>query len=61
MFTSLILLLVILAAFALVWWGVNQVGLPQPVKVVVLVIIGLLALAFVYNSFAGGGLHIGLR
>lgn len=56
MFTTLILALIILAAFSLVWWGVSQLGLPQPVKVVILVILGLIALAFIYNSIGGHAL-----
>lgn len=60
MFTTLILAIILLAAFALVWWGVSQLTLPQPVKIVILVILGLLALAFIYNSVAGGGVHLSL-
>lgn len=59
MIGTLILVLIILAAFSLVWWGVNSLTLPQPVKVVVLVILGLIALLFIYNSIGGG--HLALR
>lgn len=61
MFTTLILALILIAAFALVWWGISQLTLPQPVKVVLLVILGLIALAVIYNTVAGGGLHLSLR
>lgn len=58
MFTTLILILVLLAAFALVWWGVSRLTLPEPVKTVILVILGLVALAIIYNSVAGGHLSL---
>jgi hypothetical protein len=60
MFTTLILVLILLAAFALVWWGVSSLAIPQPVKTVILVILGLIALAIIYNAVAGGGLHLSL-
>ncbi len=53
MFATLILVLILLAAFALVWWGISRLTLPEPVKTVILVILGLLMLAFIYNSVAG--------
>jgi hypothetical protein len=55
MFNTLILLLIILAAFSLVWWGINALPMPQQLKVIILVILGLIALAFIWNQFAGGG------
>jgi hypothetical protein len=58
MFVTLILAIILLAGFALVWWGVSQLTLPQPVKIVILVILGLLALAFIYNIVAGGHLSV---
>jgi hypothetical protein len=61
MFTTIILVLIILAAFSLVWWGINSMAIPQPVKTVVLVILGLVALAIIYNFVAGGHLGVSLR
>ena len=61
MFTTLILVLILLGAFALVWWGVNRMAVPEPIKTIVLVILGLIALAIIYNAVAGGGFHLGLR
>jgi hypothetical protein len=58
MFTQLILILIILAAFALVYWGVQQLTLPQPMKVLILVIIGLVGLAMIYNFVGGGHIRI---
>ena len=57
MFTTIILFLIVCAAFALVWWGVQQFALPPMMRVLILVIIGLLALGFLYNFVAGG--HVG--
>lgn len=51
--TTLLLIFIILAGFALAWWGVSQLGLPQPVKVVVLVIAGMLMLAWIYGLVSG--------
>lgn len=61
MFTTLILVLILLAAFALVWWGVGRLAIPEPVKTVILVILGLIALAVIWNAVAGGGLHLSLH
>ena len=61
MFTTLILVLILIAAFSLVWWGVSSLALPQPVKVVILVVLGLIALAVIYNFVAGGGAHLTLK
>jgi hypothetical protein len=55
MFATLLLVLIVLAAFSLIWWGIGQLALPAPVKTVVLVILGLIALAFIYHVLVGGG------
>ena len=55
---TLVLIFIVLAGFALVWWGVNRFALPEPIKTVVLVIIGLVALVMIYNFVAGGGMHV---
>lgn len=54
MITTLILILILLAAFSLVWWGVGRMAVPEPIKTIVLVILGLLALLFIYNMVLGG-------
>lgn len=61
MFTTLVLIIILLAAFSLIWWGVNSLTLPQPIKTVILVILGLAVLAFIYNAVAGGGVHFPMR
>lgn len=56
MFTTLIMILIVLAAFALIWWGIGRFGLPEPIKTVILVIAGLIALAMIWNFINRGGL-----
>jgi len=57
-FLTLIVLLIVLAAFSLVWWGVNRMAVPEPIKTIVLVILGLVGLWFIYLAVTGG-IHIG--
>jgi hypothetical protein len=54
MFTTLVLILILLAAFSLVWWGVSRMAVPEPIKTIVLVIMGLVALVFIYQMVLGG-------
>ena len=56
---SLILLFIVVAAFALVYWGMTALPLPPVVRTVIIVVMGLIALVFIYNMFAGGGFHMG--
>ena len=58
---TLILLFVLVAAFALVYWGMTALPLPPVVRVVIIVVMGLIALAFIYNTFVGGGTGFALR
>lgn len=61
MFTSLLLAIILLAGFALVWWGVSQLTLPPPVKIVILVMLGLIALAWIYNAVIDGAIHFSVH
>jgi hypothetical protein len=58
---ALILLFILVAAFALVYWGMTALPLPPVVRTVIIVVMGLIALVFIYNAFAGGGLNFSLR
>lgn len=58
---SLILLFIIIAAFALVYWGMTKLTLPPNVGTVIIVIMGLIALGFIYNLFASGRLNFGMH
>ncbi len=60
MLMTLIGVIIVIAAFALVYWGLTQVALPQPIKVVLIVVFGLIALAIVYNWVIAGGGHLAL-
>jgi hypothetical protein len=52
--SAIIWLLVLLAIFSLVWWGVNRLAVPEPVKTIVLVIIGIIGLLYIAKLFLGG-------
>ena len=58
MIHTLILLFIIIAVFALVYWGLTQLPMPLVVKIVIIVVMGLFALLFIYQSVAGGGFSI---
>ncbi len=57
MFTTVILIIIVLAAASLLWWGISRLALPEPIKTVVLVILGLVMLWFIWNFVANGGLE----
>lgn len=56
---TLLVLFIILAAFALLWWGVGQLPLPPVVRTVIIVIMGFVALLFLYNLVVGGTFSFG--
>lgn len=58
---SLVLLFIIVAAFALVYWGMTKLTLPPNVQTVIIVVMGMIALLFIYQLFAGGGFNLSLR
>lgn len=58
---ALVLLFLVVAAFALVYWGMTRLPLPPTVQTVIIVLMGLIALAFIYNMFVGGGINFSLR
>ena len=53
---TIICIFLILAAFALVWWGVNRLSIPEPIKTVVLVTMGLIMLVIIWTWVTGGGI-----
>ena len=55
--TTIVLLFIVLAFAALMWWGVNRLTLPEPFKTVIMVIIGVVLLLMLYQWVAGGGMH----
>lgn len=58
---AIILLFVLVAAFALVYWGMTALPLPPVVRTVIIVVMGLIALVFIYNMFVGGGMNFNFR
>jgi hypothetical protein len=58
---TLIWLVCIVAAFALVYWYLTTVALPPAVKNLIIVLMGLVAIVFIYNLFAGSGLRVSLH
>ena len=46
----LIVLLFVVAAFALIWWGFSRIAIPEPIKTIILVIIGLVMLYVLYSA-----------
>jgi hypothetical protein len=60
MFIQLIAIIIVIAAFALVYWGVKQMALPPTVQIVITVIAGLIGLALIYNWVVGGGMNLSL-
>ncbi len=56
--TTLLLLFILLAAFALLYWGITQFALPPMIKTVIIVVAGMFALVYLYNVVAGGSLHL---
>ena len=45
--------LFILAAFSLLWWGIGRMAVPEPIKTIVLVVFGLVALWFLWTLTIG--------
>ena len=60
MFMQLIAIMIVIAAWALLSWGVKQMALPPTIQVVITVIAGLIGLALIYNWVVGGGLNMNL-
>lgn len=58
MISALLVFFIILCIVGLILWGVNQIpGIPQIVKVVIYVIIGVVMLLWLLQYVQGGGVH----
>jgi Na+/glutamate symporter len=55
---TLITLFIVIAMFSLVYWGVTQLALPPTVRTVIIVLMGLAALLYVYNTIGGGSFRL---
>lgn len=61
MITFLLLLIIVLAAIGLLLWGLSKIpGIPEIVKVIVYVFIGLILLVWLYHVVASGGFSMDL-
>jgi hypothetical protein len=62
MITTLLTAFIALCIVGLILWGINQIpGIPQIVKVVIYVIIGVVLLLWLMQFVSGGGAHLSLR
>ena len=62
MISTLLTAFIALCIVGLILWGINQIpGIPQIVKVVIYVIIGVVLLLWLLQYVQGGGTHITLR
>jgi hypothetical protein len=59
MITTLLMAFIILCMVGLVLWGINQIpGIPQIVKVVAYVIVGVILLLWLLQYVQGGGVSL---
>ena len=58
--STIILLFFVLAVFALVYWGMTQLPLPPVVRTVIIVLMGLIALYYVWGLI-GHGTNLSFR
>jgi len=60
MITTLLTAFIVLCIIGLILWGINQIpGIPNIIKVVIYVIIGVLLLLWLLQFVQGGGVHFG--
>jgi len=59
MIHTLLVLLILLAIIGLILWGVQAIpGIPQPVKVIVYVIVGVIILLWLLGQVDGGSFNL---
>jgi preprotein translocase subunit SecE len=59
MISMLLVAFIVLCIVGLILWGINQIpGIPQIVKVVIYVIIGVVILLWLLNYVQGGHVHM---
>jgi uncharacterized membrane protein YhhN len=57
MIATLIWLIVVLAIFAIVWWAIQQMGLPDPIRIVVIAVMAIIALLLLLSLVPGTRTH----
>ena len=50
---TLIWLLVMLAIFAVIWWAITQMNLPDPIRIVVVCVMAIIALLLLLSLVPG--------
>lgn len=59
MITTLLILFIVLCIVGLVLWGINQIpGIPQIVKVVIYVVVGVLLLLWLLQAVQSGNVSL---
>ncbi len=58
---TLIALLILVAMAAIVWWAITQMSLPQPLRVVVIVVFAIIALFLLGDMVGLEGFHLRVR
>jgi len=62
MITTLLVAFIALCIVGLILWGINQIpGIPQIIKVVIYVIVGVILLLWLLQFVQGGSTHITFR
>lgn len=62
MITTLLVAFIVLCIVGLILWGINQIpGIPQIIKTVIYVIIGVILLLWLLQFVQSGSTHITLR
>jgi preprotein translocase subunit SecE len=62
MITTLLVAFIALCIVGLILWGINQIpGIPQIIKVVIYVLVGVILLLWLLQFVQGGSTHITLR
>ncbi len=54
----LITLLVYLAVIGILWWAITQIPLPQPFRVIAVVVVAIVSIFLLLSLVQGGGLAI---
>ena len=56
-FGLIIELLFFCCVAALLWWGFTRLSIPEPIKTIVMVVVGLVLLFMLWSMFSGGFPH----
>lgn len=62
MHINIIALIGLLLIVAIAWWAINQLSLPPPIRMIVIVVVAVLCILWVAQTFGllnGGSINIG--